>query len=350
MINITDLLSFISNKRIKISIILPVYNAENYIHKCIDSILKQDIKAIEIIAINDCSTDNSLDILKKYNKQYPALKIINHTTNMGAGAARNNAIKEATGKYITFIDSDDWFGDEYLKSLYKEAKKTNADIVFSNMTMVEHNNERKYGLFYNAINKYHNADISLIDLPCDWRSTAPWMKLFRKDFIIKNNLKFMENIRLGAEDIPFTWISYFTAKKISFCENVHYFYNCIPESLDRRVNENILEIFDALNFTKDEYHRFDPSNLRHAQLDTLYVSHVYYQFSKITNENNLDNIKLASIYWGKAHKYLSNIFSKNILENKHLQEHEKAYYFDVTRHSSFNLEMKKKYFSDNISK
>ena len=338
-------MSFLSKKRIKISIILPVYNAEKYLHKCIDSILKQDIKAIEIIAINDCSTDNSLEILKKYNKKYPTLKIINHKTNMGAGAARNNALKEATGKYITFIDSDDWFGDKYLESLYKEAKKTNADIVFSNMMMVEHNIELKYGGFYNAIKKYHNADISLIDLPCDWRSTAPWMKLFRNDFIIKNNLRFMENIRLGAEDIPFTWSSYFTAKKISFCENVYYYYNFIPESLDRCVNENILEIFDALNFTKDEYQRFDPSHSRRSQLDTLYVSHVYYQFLKITNINNLENINLASIYWGKAHKYLAIIFPKNIMENNYLQEHEKEYYFDVTRHSNFNLEMQKKYFS-----
>ena len=273
MINITDLLSFISNKRIKISIILPVYNAENYIHKCIDSILKQDIKAIEIIAINDCSTDNSLDILKKYNKQYPALKIINHTTNMGAGAARNNAIKEATGKYITFIDSDDWFGDEYLKSLYKEAKKTNADIVFSNMTMVEHNNERKYGLFYNAINKYHNADISLIDLPCDWRSTAPWMKLFRKDFIIKNNLKFMENIRLGAEDIPFTWISYFTAKKYHFAKM------CITSTIVyRRVLTGVLtKIFSKylMRLILQKTNTIDSIHLIYAMLNwTLCMFHM----------------------------------------------------------------------------
>lgn len=137
----TNLLLFKSNSHIKISVILPVYNAEKYIQKCIDAILKQDIKEIEIIAVNDCSADKSLCILKQYNKQYAALKIINHKTNIGTGAARNKAIKEAAGKYITFIDSDDWIGNKYLETLYIEAIKTNADIVFSNMKMVEHDTE-----------------------------------------------------------------------------------------------------------------------------------------------------------------------------------------------------------------
>ena len=77
---------------------------------------------------------------------------------MGAGAARNNAIKKARGKYITFIDSDDWFGPNYLDSLYNEAEKTNADIVFSNIIMVDHNTERKHGAFQSLIKKYCNND------------------------------------------------------------------------------------------------------------------------------------------------------------------------------------------------
>ena len=102
-----------------------------------------------------------------------------------------------------------------------------------------------------------------------------------KDFILKNKLKFLEGIKLGAEDIPFTWISYFTATKISFSEAACYYYNIIPESLDRSVNEVIFEIFDALNFTKREYQHIDPQHLRYNQLEAMYVSHIFYQFTKI---------------------------------------------------------------------
>lgn len=336
---------FPSKKRIKISVILPIYNAEEHINKCIDSILKQEIKAIEIIAVNDCSTDNSLEILKRYNKKHPSIKIINHTKNMGAGAARNNALKKSRGKYITFIDSDDWFGDKYLDCLYSEAEKTNADIIFSNMMTVYENVEFKNEEFQNLVNKYHNTNPSLTDLPQDWRSTAPWMKLFRKDFITKNKIKFMEGISLGAEDVPFTWIAYFSAKKISFCEAVYYHYNYVPDSIDRCVKKNLLEIFKALDFTKNECQRFNPSASHHLQLDTLYISHTLYQFRKTTNKSNRENLEIAKLFWKEAHKNLKSIPSNNIINNVYLQEQEKEYYFDIIKHSNFDINMQKKYYS-----
>ena len=93
---------------IKISVIIPVYNAEKSIEKCLDSVLLQNISPIEIIIINDCSSDRSYRIMEGYNEKYPYIKIINNLVNEGAGAARNKGIKSAKGKYITFLDSDDW--------------------------------------------------------------------------------------------------------------------------------------------------------------------------------------------------------------------------------------------------
>lgn len=342
---ISKLLSFLPTNSINISIVLPVYNAEKHLSKCLDSILGQGMDGIEIIAINDCSSDDSLKILRGYSQRHSIIKIINHTANKGAGAARNIALTKSRGKYITFIDSDDWFGDNYLKPLYKEAEDTGSDIVFSNMILVNDKSEQKYRLFEDTYKKYKNTGVSLNDLPCDWRSTAPWMKLFRKEFVINNNLKFMEGIRLGAEDIPFSWSSYFIARNISFCKDAFYYYNYLPESLDRHVSENILEIFDALEFTKNEYQRFDTTRTRQAQFNTLYISHVHYQFSKITNSNNADNIGLASKYWEIAHENLVHISKKYITDNVFLQEHEKDYYFDIITHPVFDLEMQNKYFS-----
>lgn len=343
MIKLAGLFPFSQKRRVQISVILPVYNAEKYLHKCLESIINQGMKELEIIAVNDCSTDNSLEILKKYRQQFSFLRIIDHTLNMGAAVARNGAIKQATGKYIAFIDSDDWFGEKYLETLYTEAENTKADIVFSNMLNVDQEGVRKYGAFYRAKGKYFNKKITLADLPCDWRSTSPWMKLYNRAFVINNDLKFQEGIRLGAEDVPFSWMSYFAAKKISFCENVYYYYNFIPDSLDRCVNENIMEIFDVLDFTKKEYLRFDPERLRLSQLDTLYVSHIYYQFSKIVNAG--DNLKLASKYWRTAHKKLDGINSENVINNVFLLDQEKEYFADVAKCAEFELGMQRKYLS-----
>lgn len=91
------------------------------------------MNVIQIIAINDCSTDASIDILNKYNNQHPEIVISEHIDNKGAEAARNNAITKARGKCITFIDNDNWLGDRHLKTLYKEAEETSSKIVFSNM-------------------------------------------------------------------------------------------------------------------------------------------------------------------------------------------------------------------------
>lgn len=206
-----------------------------------------------------------------------------------------------------------------------------------------------YDQFYSAKNKYHNTDILLTDLPCDWRSTAPWMKLFRKEFIINNDLKFLEGIR-GAEDISFSWVAYFIAKRISFCEDVYYCYNLTPESLDRCVDENILDIFDALSFAKSEYQRFDVSHARNAQLDTLYVSHIHYQFTKITKANICQSDSIAAMYWDKAHKTLSSIPKINILKNKYLHKVEKEYYLDVIMHPSLDIAIQKKYYTTHSKK
>jgi len=335
------------NNNIKITVIIPVFNAEKHIHKCINSIFQQNIDSIEIIAINDGSSDNSLEILNRNNERHPELIIINHPANRGAGAARNNAIKEARGKYIAYIDSDDWIGEKYLERLYHEAEKTGADIVFSNLMMVNNNVEQQFIPFQAVINKYHNTNIPLTDLPNDCRTTAPWMKLFRKDFITKNNLQFLEGIKLGAEDIPFSWTAYCIASNISFCQDVYYYYNSIQDSLDRAVNENIIEIFDSLDFAKKEYQRFDPHHIHYAQLDTLYVSHVYYQFSKITNNYIDENINIASLYWEKSHNFLTTVIPDNIINNMFLNRYERIFYFDNIMNPNFSLEMKKKYCSKN---
>lgn len=341
---VTNLLSFLSGKKINVSIILPVYNAEKFLPRCLDALARQTFRQYEVIAVNDCSTDNSLNILNDYKENIPCMTVIDNNINMGAGKARNTALKLAKGKYVAFIDSDDWISNNYLELLYMDAENVCADIAFSNLTIVDRGAKYKYKHFYQAQNRFTNSNYAPGDLANEWRSTAPWMKLFRKKFIIDNGFRFMEGIRLGAEDIPFTWLAYLYAKNISFNENAFYYYHLVPESLDRAINQNILEIFDALDFTSKELNRIDPNNPYRTNLDTLYVSHIYYQFKKIKRIDNQWDRTLVTEYWNKAHACLNDIPLSNVIGNKFLSEPAIQFYQDATKHSVLNADLLNRYF------
>ena len=121
--------------KIIISLIIPVYNVENYLRQCLDSIINQTLKEIEIICINDGSTDSSKQILEEYALKDERIKIINQK-NKGAGAARNSGIDAATGEYIGFVDSDDWVNLDAFEKLYNKITRENVDIVFSRYNYV----------------------------------------------------------------------------------------------------------------------------------------------------------------------------------------------------------------------
>jgi glycosyltransferase involved in cell wall biosynthesis len=118
----------------KISIITTVYNIEKYISKCIESLLAQTYKDIEIIIVDDCGNDGSMEIVSRYDDE--RIKIIKHSENMGAGWARRHGIEAATGDYIITIDGDDWISPTFIEDLVNNAKETNADIVSGGITVV----------------------------------------------------------------------------------------------------------------------------------------------------------------------------------------------------------------------
>lgn len=118
----------------KVSVVVPVYNAEAYLEECIDSILGQTLTDIEVIAVDDGSTDGSAAILKKYAERDKRLKVVMQE-NAGVSTARNNGIREAKGEYVSFIDSDDWIDADFLEKLYNAAKENNADIAAASVML-----------------------------------------------------------------------------------------------------------------------------------------------------------------------------------------------------------------------
>ena len=141
-----------------ISVIVPVYNSEKFLSDCIESLRNQSLKEIEMIFINDGSTDSSLKILREYEKIDSRIKVIDQK-NSGPSAARNKGLDIAKGEYISFIDSDDWIDKDMYKEMYYIAKKNNSDAVISDMKVVNENKEAYVkGITYN-LELYNKKDI-----------------------------------------------------------------------------------------------------------------------------------------------------------------------------------------------
>jgi glycosyltransferase involved in cell wall biosynthesis len=187
---------------IKVSIIVPVYNVEQYLRRCVDSLLSQTLEDIEIILINDASPDNSHLIMQEYEKAYaPKVKCIYLKEHLFMGGARNKGIELASGEYLTFVDSDDGVEPEMCEKLYNKAKEYNSDIVFCD-----------YDLRWEATGKIRNK--LMVANPQMGKVTSiklksllfadhyPWAKLIRRSIILNHQIYFPENKMY--EDIPAT--------------------------------------------------------------------------------------------------------------------------------------------------
>ncbi|MBQ9246368.1 glycosyltransferase [bacterium] len=205
----------------KISVIIPVYNSEKYIAQCLDSILNQSLKDMEIICVNDGSTDASLDILNEYALKDKRIKVISQTnTGNGAGSARNRGIENAKGEYISFIDSDDYIEKDYLQKMYETAKEYDADVACSGVKK-ERGNEQKIQLKFNEIRVSDNPNDNLKvskSLPYPY----PWNKIYKREFIVSYGIKYVENIYF--EDLIFTPFVITKAEKLISVPDVFYHY------------------------------------------------------------------------------------------------------------------------------
>ena len=189
------------NDNIKVSICVPVYNVEQYIERCIVSIMQQTLHEIEIIVVDDCTPDKSMDIVKNLSKVDSRIKIIKHNENHGLMWARRTAYMEAIGEYITFCDSDDTLPCDAIEVLYKEAVLHNADVVSGDMSFIHTNGKTQRMDFY--LN-YGTDNISV------YRSLLRkeyghnlCSKLFRRELLQKNSYKTYDHTINGEDGILF---------------------------------------------------------------------------------------------------------------------------------------------------
>lgn len=205
----------------KISIIVPIYNVENYLRECIDTILGQTYTNLEIILVNDGSTDSSLTICEEYAKENKNIKIVNKP-NGGLSDARNAGLNVATGTYIMFVDSDDYLAPNSCEVLYNAIKETDLEFVSANFAFTNNDGTPwKKPMFSD---KFENTELSIEDYKKSFYllNCGVWNKIFKRDFIEKNNLRF--EIGLPSEDDIFVTLAFMKAKKSYFINNVVYYY------------------------------------------------------------------------------------------------------------------------------
>lgn len=212
-----------------LSIIIPIYNVEDYLGECLDSIYK--IKGIkkEVILVNDGSPDNSQDIIDEYKAKYKEETIVIIQKNQGLSSARNAGLKEATGKYISFIDSDDFIDSDKLEALYIECVKANLDIAAGDLKYYSNNESYKTKEIEERSEKLSRLDIcngldyweNSLEEKTDNIRVEVWTNLYKREFLLSNNLEFVKG--LLHEDTLFMYQAILKAKRVKYIP--YDFYN-----------------------------------------------------------------------------------------------------------------------------
>ena len=242
----------------KVSVIVPVYNASRYLHKCMDTLVNQTYDDYEVILVNDGSTDNSEEICYQYTKSYSKLKYFSKE-NGGVSSARNYGLSMATGEYIMYVDSDDYVAYNILERLMSIADVNNADIVTSDIIKFWENGGTEY---YKTNKEFSNDNIRNYIIG----DSGPCAKLFKKDII--SQIPFRDT---AYEDLDIIPILALYAYRIGYVPEGLYYYRQVEGSATRltEFNESMLDIFNVLDNVYNRLYDKYPE-----EVEYLYITHL----------------------------------------------------------------------------
>ena len=258
-----------------ISVIVPVYNVEKWLNMCIDSILAQTYKNLEVILVNDGSTDKSKDICDSYSKKDNRVRVLN-IKNSGQSVARNIGLKEAKGDYILFIDSDDYISDKaIIEKFINILDSNNYDFIYTSYCRFEDGNEEKIteilpiNLTNDEIKNKEGKDILVDLLNKNSFHHAPYLKVCRKEFILNNKLFFREGYY--HEDAEWTFKVFYYAKKIFIYDKPWYMRRMRENSTITSRNESAIckKLCDRLIIADDLIKFFEKENASKVIIDDL---------------------------------------------------------------------------------
>ena len=246
---------------IKVSVIVPVYNVEKYLNKCLDSLLCQSLNDVEIVLVEDGGTDKSLEIAREYAEKHQNVKLIIHETNKGIGKTRNDGIGVAEGEYLTFVDSDDYVSSDYCEKFYEFAKENKLDFV-SASTYLDHDG---------VITEYDAESFEISDMEHDpdilvKMTYGPCNKMFRTSIIKGNDIRFEE--KLKYEDLPFV-AKALKNSRFGFLDGYYYYYVIHGGSQTTTLTKKNYDIYQILNIV-NEYYEYKP----YAELEAMNIKNV----------------------------------------------------------------------------
>lgn len=317
----------------KVSIIIPNYNAGIYISRCIESVMNQSYKNIEVIIIDDGSTDNSWDIINKYKNKYPQI-IIKYQDNMNASIARNKGIDLASGKYVLFLDSDDELCNDAIKFLVSAIEENKSDLVVGNFISIDSKGNfiRKEIITDKSINRTN---------PMKYAGMVPnpSNKLFKLD-IIKNNRIYFGNVRIG-QDLNFFLKYLVFCNHISLIDYDIYMWRKVEFSISNSMNFRIFDITESFKNLKIFYSRKHKEQLYEEYIKPIEYRHYYLQmekqkyFKKRSQRNLVVNffklhMKALGIKKIELHEQYRSDYKKSVIKVKfkNLYTSKLYYYFD----------------------
>lgn len=266
----------------KVSVIVPVYNVEPYLDKCLNTLVNQTLKKIEIIIVNDGSKDNSEKIIEKYLKKYPEKIKYIKKANGGLSSARNEGLKYASGEYIGFVDSDDYVSLNTFNLMYKKAKEKNFDLVVCNLNYVY---ESKTKMVSAGLDKdLENEDEVKKNIV--FLYPAVWNKLYKKEIL--DSLKFKEGI--WYEDVEFNFRVYPRVKSIGYVDKPLIQYVQRESSISKTIDKRLFNYLDNFNGLIRYYQDNNLYNKYYFELEYSYVRYLYATFIKqlsYTNDKEL---------------------------------------------------------------
>jgi glycosyltransferase involved in cell wall biosynthesis len=310
--------------KVCVSVILPMYNAEKYLRECLDLLLRQTLKSIEIICVNDGSTDGTLTILKEYEAKDSRVKVVSQE-NQGAGIARNNGMTVATGEYYLFLDADDIFNEKLCEEAYYKAKYDMADVVLfeayrynvqsgekEEMNWVLRENLLPSGIPFAA--KDTNQKIYQITTAC------PWSKMFKASFVQKQQLLF-QNTK-NANDVFFTRSALALAKRITVLKKrlITYRYNDGSNTQSRKSKAPV-EFYKAFKALKEDL-------IKRGVYETVEQSYVNMVLSE-----SLFNLRTAGT--DEAKEIVKTLLLNEGFEFFELGKYEKDYFYNQKEYQEY---------------
>ena len=246
-------------EEIKVSVVIPVYNVDKFLNNTLSDITGQTLKEIEIICVDDGSTDKSCEIIEEWMKKDSRIQLIKQT-NQYAGVARNNGLKKARGKYVIFWDADDLFEEKALEVLYTQAEKEQSDICICGAR--KYDNERQE---YTALKACLNEDLlpeketfNKFDVPdniFNLTNNVPWNKLYRTKFVLDNKLEYQAIKQ--ANDTYFTIMALFLAERITYVKDILIAYRVNNEaSLTGKASDTVFCAYDSWLYTKERIEKY----------------------------------------------------------------------------------------------